>query len=53
MLIIDHDANKIKKLKEKFSRSFAMKDLGHAKQIVRIKINRDRKNDKLWLFLEF
>ena len=32
MLIIDRDANKIEKLKGELSRSFAMKDLGHAKQ---------------------
>ena len=47
MLIIGHDTNKIDKLKGELSRSFAMKDLGHAKQILGMKITRDRKNGQL------
>ena len=47
MLIIGHDAKKIQILKEELNKSFAMKDLGPAKQILGIKITRDRKNEKL------
>ena len=46
MLIIDHDSSKIDKLKREFSKSFAMKDLGSVKQILGLKISRDRKNRK-------
>ena len=49
MLIIDHDSTKIDRLKRELSKSFAMKDLGSAKQILGMKISRDRKNKKLWL----
>ena len=49
MLIIDHGASKIEKLKRELSKSFSMKDLGFAKQILGMKISRDRKNGKLWL----
>ena len=52
MLIIDHDASKIEKLKRELSKSFAMKDLGYAKQILGMKISHDRKNEKLWLSQE-
>ena len=52
MSIIGHDSNKIKRLKWELSRSFAMKDLGHAKQILEMNITHDRKNDKLWLSQE-
>ena len=52
MLIIGHDVRKIEKLKEELSKSFAMKDLGPAKQILGMKISRDRKNGKLWLSQE-
>ena len=49
MLIIGHDANTIKKLKGDLSRSFSMKDQGHANKILGMKITCDRKNDKLLL----
>ena len=49
MLIIGHDSSKIDKLKGDLSKSFAMKNLGLAEQILGKKISRDRKNRKLWL----
>ena len=49
MLIIGHDSCKIDKLRRELSKSFAMKDLGSAKQTLGMKICRDRKNRKLWL----
>ena len=49
MLIVDRDTGKIDKLKKELSKSFEMKDLGLARQIIGIKISRDRKNGKLWL----
>lgn len=52
MLIVGHDASKIDKLKKELSKSFAMKDLGAAKQILGMKIFRDRKKKKLWLSQE-
>ena len=52
MLIISHDSIKIDRLKRELSKSFAMKDLGSTKQILAMKISRDRKNRKLWLFQE-
>ena len=52
MLIVGHDANKIKSLKNELSKAFAMKDLGSAKQILGMQITRDRKNKKLWLSQE-
>ena len=47
MLIIDHNAGKIDNLKKEISKSFAMKDLGPAKQILGMKISYDRKLRKL------
>ena len=38
MLIVGQDTNKIEKLKRDLSKSFAMKDLGPAKQILGMKI---------------
>ena len=52
MLIIDHDSRKIDKLKRELSKSFAMKDLGSAKQILGMNISHDMKNRKLWLSQE-
>ena len=52
MLIIGHDSSKIDRLKRELSKSFSMKDLGLAKQILGMKISRDRKNRKLWLSQE-
>ena len=42
MLIVGHDPKKIFALKKTLSKSFAMKYLGSAKQILRMKIIRDR-----------
>ena len=53
MLIIGHDSSKIDRLKRELSKSFAMKDLGSAKQILGMKISHDRKNRKLWLLFSF
>ena len=52
MLIIGYDSSKIDKLKRELSKSFSMKDLGSAKQILGMKISHDRKNMKLWLSQE-
>ena len=49
MLIVGHDKNGIQSLKREFIKSFEMKDLGPTKQILGVKIVRDRKNGKLWL----
>lgn len=48
MLIVGRDPTKIDKFKGELSRSFAMKDLGSAKQILGMKITRDMKSGKLW-----
>lgn len=52
MLIVGHDVAKIARLKNELSKSFAMKDLGPARQILGMKISRDRQNGKLWLSQE-
>ncbi|CAA0837820.1 cysteine-rich RLK (RECEPTOR-like protein kinase) 8 [Striga hermonthica] len=52
MLVIGHDTSKIAQLKKELSKSFAMKDLGAAKNILGMKISRDRKNGRLWLSQE-
>ena len=52
MLIIGHDSSKIERLKRELSKSFSMKDLGSVKQILGMKISRDRKNRKPWLSQE-
>ena len=52
MLIIGQDANMIRRLKVELSKSFDMKDLGPAKQILGMKIVRDRKSKKVWLSQE-
>ena len=52
MLIVGQDTNKIEKLKKELSKSFAMKDLGPAKQILGMKITRDRASKRLWLSQE-
>ena len=52
MLIVGRDTNKIDKLKKELSKSFEMKDLGPASQILGINISRDRTNRKLWLSQE-
>ena len=52
MLIIGHDSSMIDRLKRELSKSFSMKDLGSTKQILGMKVSRDRKNRKLWLSQE-
>ncbi|KAK9940454.1 hypothetical protein M0R45_017116 [Rubus argutus] len=52
MLIVGQDVAMIHKLKAELSKSFDMKDLGPAKQILGMEITRDRKNKKLWLSQE-
>ena len=52
MLIVGQDVEMIRKLKVDLSRSFDMKDLGPAKQILGMAITRDRKAGKLWLSQE-
>jgi hypothetical protein len=47
MLIICRDTSKIDRLKKELSKSFNMKDLGPAKQILGMKISRDRKKWKI------
>ena len=43
MLVIGQDANIIHRLKGELSKSFDIKDLGQAQQILGVKIVRDRK----------
>ncbi|KAL6327382.1 hypothetical protein AAG906_019072 [Vitis piasezkii] len=52
MLIVGQDTSKISKLKSELSKSFAMKDLGPAKQILGIRIVRDRSHGLIWLSQE-
>ncbi|KAI4357436.1 hypothetical protein L6164_001384 [Bauhinia variegata] len=52
MLIVGHDSSRINLLKKELSKSFAMKDLGPARQILDMEIIRDRKSKKLWLSQE-
>ena len=47
MLIVSRDTSKIDNLKKELSKSFEMKDLGLASQILGMKISRDRTNGKL------
>ena len=48
LLIVRHDRINIGKLKESLSKSFAMKDLGPAKQILGMSIRRDWQARRLW-----
>lgn len=52
MLIVDQHASRIEKLKQDLSKSFSMKDLGPAKQILGMKISRNREAKRLWLSQE-
>ena len=52
MLIVCCNASRINKLKQALSKSFAMKNLGLAKQILGMRITRDKKEKKLWLSQE-
>ena len=52
MLIVGKNVSMIDRLKEQLGKAFAMKDMGAAKQILGIRIIRDRKEKKLWLSQE-
>ena len=52
MLIIGKNVSKIDRLKKQLGDSFAMKDMEAAKQILGIRIMRDKKEKKLWLSQE-
>ena len=49
MLVVGSNMQDINVLKRKLDKSFAMKDLGAAKQILGMRITRDKKNRKLTL----
>jgi ATP-binding cassette subfamily B (MDR/TAP) protein 1 len=49
MLIVGNGIKRIALLKKALSKSFAMKDLGPAKQILGMKISRDRSKKLCWL----
>jgi len=52
MLIVGKNVSRIDGLKKQLGMSFTMKDLGPAKQILGIRIVRDRNKKKLWLSQE-
>ena len=52
MLVVGQDVKKIASLKKALSKSFAMKDLGPAKQILGMHIVQDRTKNILWLLQE-
>ena len=52
ILIVSRNASRIDELKKQLSKFFAMKDLGHAKQILGMMITRDRNSRKLYLSQE-
>ena len=52
MLIVGRDQAKIRMLKKALNRTFAMKDLGPARQILGMHIIRDRSKKHLWLSQE-
>jgi len=49
MLIAAKSEVEIDRLKAQLSKEFEMKDLGEAKKILSMEINRDREREKLWL----
>jgi len=49
ILIVGKNSDRINRLKKQLGMSFAMKDLGPAKQILGMEITRDRKAKNLWL----
>ena len=49
MLVASKSMFEINRLKAQLARTFDMKDLGAANQILGMQIHKDRKNDKLWL----
>jgi hypothetical protein len=52
MLIVGMNSSRIDRLKKQLSQSFAMKDLGPAKQILGIRIHRSREDKKLFISQE-
>jgi hypothetical protein len=52
ILIVGKNVSRIVKLKKELSKSFAMKDLGPAKQILEMRIERDISSNKLYLSQE-
>jgi transposase InsO family protein len=52
MLIVGMNSLRIDRLKKQLSQSFAMKDLGPAKQILGVRIQRSRKDKKLFISQE-
>ena len=52
MLIVGKNVSRIAELKKKLSKSFAMKYLGPAEQILGMRIERDRSSNKLYLSQE-
>jgi ATP-binding cassette subfamily B (MDR/TAP) protein 1 len=52
ILIIGKNISRIARLKKELSKSFAIKDLGPAKCILSMRIERDRKSNKLYLSQE-
>ncbi|KAF3624479.1 putative CBL-interacting protein kinase 5-like isoform 1 [Capsicum annuum] len=52
MLIVENNASTIDELKKQLCKSFALKDLGHAKQILGIRITRIKDERKLYLSQE-
>ena len=49
MVILGKDTSIISRLKKELSHSFAMKDLGSAKEILGMQITGDRRPKKIWL----
>ena len=49
MLVVGSNLQEINVIKKKLANSFMMKDLGVAKQIIGMRITRDKKNQKLTL----
>jgi Reverse transcriptase (RNA-dependent DNA polymerase) len=49
ILVVGSDLKKIKALKERLESQFIMKDLGAARQIFKMRIIRNRKDQKIWL----
>ena len=52
ILIVGRNVSRIAKLKKQLSKSFSMKDLGPAKKIIGIRIERDRAFKKLYMSQE-
>ena len=52
ILIVGRNTSRINELKKQLSKFFAMKDLGHAKQILGMTITRHRDSKKLYLSQE-